>query len=361
MNKLKSGVIPSQEIRKLNYEKVIFSAENIYNDQVQPSSLDLRLSASAWRMRASFLPGENQKVEVRLREYAMQEIDLSNGFILEKGSVYLVRLQENLNLPKNIEAIANAKSSTGRLDLFTRLIADSSTEFDHVPKGYSGPLYAEICPQSFSVVARVGTRLNQIRFRYNKVLVNDAELAKIHLESNLLNTKPHINNGLSFSVNLKENMNEAIGYRAKPHTGLIDLDKRNYYHVDDFWDVLSPNKERVILDPGAFYILASRESVYIPADFAAEMAPYVTMIGEFRVHYAGFFDPGFGSQKTGGKGSKGVLEVRCHDTPFVLEHGQIVGRLIYERMAETPDLLYGSAIASNYQGQGLKLSKHFRQ
>ena len=258
-----------------------------------------------------------------------------------------------------MSAVANAKSSTGRLDLLTRTVTDGGTEFDRIPAGYHGPVYAEICPRSFSVLARAGDRLNQMRFRRGHAALTDRELVELNARTPLVDREPVIAGGLGFSVDLEPGGGIA-GWRAKPHTGLIDLSLLAHYDPAEFWEALSPKSGHIVLDPGAFYILVSREAVTIPPDHAAEMAPYLAMVGEFRVHYAGFFDPGFGWAESGGAGSRGVLEVRCHEAPFVLEHGQTVGRLVYERMSAVPDTLYGAGIASNYQGQGLKLSKHFR-
>ncbi|MEM6466027.1 MAG: 2'-deoxycytidine 5'-triphosphate deaminase, partial [Pseudomonadota bacterium] len=279
--------------------------------------------------------------------------------VLERGCVYLVPLMESLDFPASLSAVANAKSSTGRLDLFTRLITDQGTEFDRIDAGYSGPLYAEISPRSFSVLARPGARLNQIRFRHGQALLSDEDLRQRHAAQKLVDGPAHIDGGLGFSVDLDRGPEAIVGYRAKPHTGLIDLDRLNHYPVAQFWEEMRAPEKRIILDPGAFYILVSREAVHIPPDCAAEMAPYVAMVGELRVHYAGFFDPGFGHVAAGGAGARGVLEVRCHEAPFALEHGQIVGRLVYEQMAERPAQLYGADLGSNYQGQSLKLSKHF--
>jgi dCTP deaminase len=290
----------------------------------------------------------------------MHRIDLGPGAVLEKGCVYLVPLAESLALPDDISAVANAKSSTGRLDLFTRLITDRGTEFDRIDAGYSGPLYAEISPRSFSVLVRPGMRLNQIRFRRGSAVLDDAALAALDTTESLVDGEAHIAGGLGFSVDLAPRGGGLVGYRAKPHTGLIDLDRIGHYDPADFWEPITDADGRIILDPGAFYILVSREAVHVPPDYAAEMAPYLAMVGEFRVHYAGFFDPGFGHAAAGGSGARGVLEVRCHEAPFALDHGQIVGRLVYERMSERPDRLYGQDMKSNYQGQGLKLSKHFR-
>ena len=356
-----TGVLPSQQIRAMIAAGEIAAATPVAPGQIQPASLDLRLGTRALRVRASFLAGHGRRVSDRLTDFAMHEIDLTAGAVLEKGCVYLVPLMEELALPPGVQAVANAKSSTGRLDLLTRTITDGGTEFDRIPPGYHGPLWAEICPRSFSVLVRPGMRLNQIRFRAGQAMLSDDDLTRLHAVEPLVNGPAHIENGLGFSVDLSPRAGGLVGYRAKPHTGVIDLDRIGHYAPRDFWEDIRTDEGRIILDPGAFYILVSREAVTIPPDHAAEMAPYLAMVGEFRVHYAGFFDPGFGHAAAGGAGSRGVLEVRCHEAPFVLEDGQVVGRLVYERMAAVPDQLYGAGLASNYQGQGLKLSKHFRE
>jgi len=355
-----TGVLASQQIIAMCENGEIIPQAPLAPTQVQPASLDLRLGSVAYRIRASFLAGKGRKVADRLHAFEMHRVDLSNGAVLEKGCVYLVPLQETLALPPHVQAVANAKSSTGRLDLLTRVITDGGVEFDRISAGYHGPLYAEICPRSFSVLVRPGMRLNQIRFRQGQAVLNDAELRALHSSDTLVNGEALIQDGLGFSVDLNPGAGSLVGYRAKPHTGVIDLDRIGAYEPRDFWEEVHSSDGQIILDPGAFYILVSREAVHIPPAYAAEMAPYLAMVGEFRVHYAGFFDPGFGHHAAGGAGSRGVLEVRCHEAPFVLEHGQVVGRLVYERMAELPQQLYGSGIASNYQGQGLKLSKHFK-
>ncbi|MCR8547115.1 2'-deoxycytidine 5'-triphosphate deaminase [Salipiger sp. P9] len=356
-----TGVLASQQIEALIASGAILPAAPPAPGQIQPASLDLRLGTEAIRVRASFLAGAGRSVADRLAEFEMHRVDLTRGAVLEKGCVYVVPLMERLALPEGLTAVANAKSSTGRLDLLTRTITDGGTEFDRVSDGYAGPLYAEICPRSFSVLARTGMRLNQIRFRHGQSVLSDAELSALHAAETLVTGGPAvIGQGLGFSVDLRPQTGTLVGWRAKPHTGVIDLDKIGHYDPAEFWDPLHSDRGQLILDPDAFYILVSREAVHIPPAYAAEMAPYIAMVGEFRVHYAGFFDPGFGHAGAGGTGSRGVLEVRCHEAPFVLEHGQVVGRLVYERMEALPAQLYGAGIASNYQGQGLKLSKHFR-
>jgi dCTP deaminase len=354
------GVLPDSAIRSLVGTASIAAETPVGDDQIQPASLDLRLGSTAYRVRASFLAGADHRVADRLAEFEMHRIDLSDGAVLERGCVYLVPLMERLALPPDIAATANAKSSTGRLDLLTRTVTDGGVEFDRITQGYNGPLYAEICPRSFSVLVRPGMRLNQIRFRRGLTMLDDQTLARVHGETPLVDGTAAIDGGLGFSVDLSPREGQRVGWRAKPHSGVIDLARIGHYDAAEFWEDLHTDRGRIILDPGAFYILVSREAVTVPPGFAAEMAPYLAMVGEFRVHYAGFFDPGFGWGPAGGAGSRGVLEVRCHEAPFALEHGQGVGRLVYERMAAPPDRLYGAGLASNYQGQGLKLSKHFR-
>ncbi len=350
------GVLPDHTIKTMIADGSITATQSVPEDQIQPASLDLRLGSKAYRVRASFLTGTDHTVADRLPQFTMHEMDLTPGAVLEKGCVYVIPLMEGLALPSDITAVCNAKSSTGRVDCLTRVIADNGIEFDRIPAGYSGPLYAEICPRSFSVKIEPGLRLNQIRFRRGHAILSDEALAARHAATPLVDQTPLIDDGLGFSVDLDPKDGRLVGYRAKPHTGVVDLTQIGTHQVADFWEELHSAERRIILDPGAFYILVSREAVTIPSDCAAEMAPYLAMVGEFRVHYAGFFDPGFGV----GTPARGVLEVRCYEAPFVLEHGQTVGRLVYEKMAETPSKLYGSDIASNYQGQGLTLSKHFR-
>ncbi len=357
---MQPGVLCDRQISALFSDGFIQAVTTRDADQIQPASLDLRLGSIAYRIRASFLAGAHKSISERLPDFEMHRMDLTAGAVLEKGCVYLIPLIESLKLPPHLSAAANAKSSTGRLDLLTRLITDGGTEFDRIPPGYSGPLYAEICPRSFSVLVRFGMRLNQIRFRNGHTTLEDEALAALHERDPLVNGSAVIDNGLGFSVDLKPSQGTLVGYRAKPHTSLIDLSRIGHYPPADFWEEVHTQNGQIILDPGAFYILVSREAVTIPPDYAAEMAPFLAMVGEFRVHYAGFFDPGFGHAEANGSGSRGVLEVRCHEAPFVLEHGQSVGRLVYERMSKRPQKLYGADLKSNYQGQGLKLSKHFR-
>ena len=367
----KSGLLPRQRLRALIHHRGLVQASpGIDESQFQPASLDLRLGGKAYRVRASFLPGRNKTVEQQLDELKYDEINIENGAVLEKGCVYVVELLEHLNLPESISGLANPKSSTGRLDIFTRLIADRSDVFDSVHGKYEGKIYAEISPCSFSIRVRKGSRLNQIRFRRRhpsqnenrKFSLGDRELLKRHNEQPLVDGEIQLRNGLILSVDLTgENNSELIGYRAQRYSGVVDVDEVGKYDWRDFWEPMQVRQDKkLILDPHQFYILASRERVQIPPDLAAEMVPIDPMMGEFRVHYAGFFDPGFGATPDGHPGARAVLEVRSHEVPFVLEHGQAVGRLDYEPLAEPPDVLYGQIATSNYQGQGLKLSKHFR-
>lgn len=365
-----AGVLPSQHIARLIESGSIAAASSdapITHAQIQPASLDLRLGPVAYRVRASFLPGAQSSVAERLEDFAMHKVDLTQGAALETGCVYVAPLLERLSLPGDVSGVANAKSSTGRLDLFTRLITDRGVEFDRVEAGYDGPLYAEISPRTFSVLARTGDRLNQIRLRRGEAAFAASEIARFQAERDLVAGAAPFQEGVSFSVDLESRGDGPVGYRARRNSAIIDLAKLDHYDPAEFWDPLRPYRLGsggalgVILDPGAFYILVSRESVKVPPDMAAEMTPYLAVVGEFRVHYAGFFDPGFGCEDTGGAGARGVLEVRCHEAPFALEHGQTVGALVYEPMLEPPQILYGQGIGSNYQAQGLRLSKHFRR
>jgi dCTP deaminase len=355
-----AGILPAHQIAALADGGHIRIARPFDADQVQPASLDLRLGSIAYRVRASFLPGPELTVAARLSTLTLHEFDISAGAVLETGCVYIVPLIESLALPKDVSASANPKSSTGRLDIFTRVIADRAREFDTVPAGYEGPLYLEVSPRTFPIVARAGSRLSQIRFRRGEARLDDAALRALHKATPLIDGTPNIASGLALSIDL-EGQGGFVGYRAKRHTGVVDVDKRAALDVLDYWEPIARHGRReIVLDPDQFYILVSREAVHIPPDHAAEMMPYDPLVGEFRVHYAGFFDPGFGHSEAGGAGSRAVLEVRSHEIPFILEHGQIVGRLVYERMAERPKMLYGQSLGSNYQGQGLKLSKHFK-
>ncbi len=369
----RTGILPSQSLRALIDSGEIKAAPDIEPDQIQPASLDLRLGKVAYRIRASFLPGPNATVREKLAELKFHEIDLTRGAVLEAGCVYLVPLIEQLDLRATIAAFANPKSSIGRIDVFTRLIADRQNSFDAVEEGYSGPLFAEICPRTFSIKVRYGSRLSQIRFlrRIGQQLnaderpgrVRDRALREIHSSVPLVEGEAAIREGLNLRVSLTPAQSSGlVGYRARRYAGVVDVDEIGGYEVAQFWEEVRPGSDRrLVLDPHEFYILASKESVSVPPAYVAEMAPFDPLIGEYRVHYAGFFDPGFGYVEGGAPAAKAVLEVRSLDIPFILEDGQIVGRLVYDRLTEIPDQLYGERIGSHYQAQGLKLSKHFKQ
>ncbi len=342
---LKNGILPQQDIAKLIEAGVIRGCEMETNradtkmpPQIQPASLDLCLGHIAYRLKASFLPGTDQTVAQALKDVTVHEINLKEGAVLETGCVYLVPLREGLSLVDDLTALANPKSSTGRLDVFTRVICDGCNEFDAIPSGYSGPLFVEIAPRTFPILVKPGQRLVQMRFRKGKLNPVNTQMVSIDLKG------------------AKENA--IIGYRARRHAGLVDISAISSHKALDYWEPLRAPQGQLILDPEEFYILASQESVSIPEDQAAEMAPIAPEIGEFRAHYAGFFDPGFGVAAAGGAGSRAVLEVRGRDVPFLLRHGQAVARLVFEPMAQRPERLYG-AKGSNYQAQGLRLSKHF--
>ncbi len=360
-----TGILPSQEIRKLIRNHEIVAAQEVSEEQIKPASIDLRLGSAAYRVRASFLPGAQSKVSDKIDALGMHEVDLGPGAVLEKGCVYIVPLMESLKLRKRTSAIANPKSSTGRLDVFTRLITDQAVSFDRVKSAYKGPLYAEISPRAFSIVVRQGMRLNQLRLRRGHPLASDTAMRRLHEEVPLVDVKPgqeNISRGLAITVDLLGGSSDLVGYKARVHTGLIDLDKIGHYDPMEFWEPVRAAKNgEIILNPGDFYILASKEAVTVPPDHAAEMVAYDTLVGEFRVHYAGFFDPGFGYSETGDAASRAVLEVRSHEVPFMIEDGQVVGRLLYERLTGVPDKIYGAKIGSNYQRQGLALGKQFKR
>ncbi len=358
-----AGLLARQRIVALVHTGAVSAAVPIEPTQLQPASLDLRLGGEAYRVRASFLPGQGAGVLERLKSLNPEKVSLAgDGAVLEKGIVYIAPLIERLALPVGVSGAANPKSSTGRLDIFTRLIVDGSDAFDAVPQRYAGPLWAEISPRSFSVRVREGTRLNQLRFREGGALVLDADALRARHEAVALVDRPlALRDGLIVHVGLAGEPGEIVGYRAIKNSDVIDVDRVAGYAAADFWEpILARADRRLVLDPDEFYILASREKMQIPADLAAEMAPIDPAIGEFRVHYAGFFDPGFGQGADGRPAARAVLEVRSRDVPFLLEDGQPVGRLVFEDLADAADELYGAGKTSNYQHQGLKLSKHFR-
>jgi dCTP deaminase len=339
----RDGILNDAEIAALVGEGLIKPERPLDKDQVQPASLDLRLSGKAYRLRASFLPGRGVRVAERLKDsrLVMHAVDLEAGAVLETGCVYLAPLQESLALTPEYSGRGNPKSSTGRIDVFTRVISDGAAAFDDVEAGYKGPLYAEICPRTFSILARAGDRLGQLRLRRGRKPTLTAADEKI------------------VSVDLGDRFDGISGFRARRFSGVIDISKEAGHDPADYWEPLSVKGGGLVLDPGEFYILASKEPVWIPPGKAAEMAPIATEIGEFRAHYAGFFDPGFGDEETGGVGSRAVLEVRGRDVPFLLQDGQGAAKLVFEPLSARPVRLYG-AEGSHYQSQELQLSKHFK-
>lgn len=364
------GILPLQIIRKLIESRSIHSSEKIDGAQVQPASIDLRLGPVAYRVAASFLPGSRSNVEARIKQFNMAEVDLTKLAIFERGCVYIVPLLEELALPKNVAAKANPKSTTGRLDIFTRLIIDYGTEFERVPHGYAGKLYAEIVPRTFSVGVRAGMKLNQLRFIRGKERDSDAMLADLDKQEGLVYkdgedtaAQAHIRQGLWITVDLAgEGADSVVAYKARKNAPVIHLDRIGYYDPDDFWEPIRSRADKgLILDQDDFYLLASKEKIRVPPTVAAEMVPFDASVGEFRIHYAGFFDPGFGYGTSDILGTKAVLEVRAHEVPILMEHEQMVGRLIYSQLVAEPEMVYGAAMGSSYQQQGLALSKQFKQ
>jgi len=377
------GILPDKHLKHLIRDGAISADTPIDNRQIQPASLDLRLGTKAYRLLSSFLP-ERSDIRTRLRvsdlyqsDLVMYEMDLTQGAILEKGHVYLVPLQENLALPNTIRGRTNPKSSTGRLDVFTRVITDLNVGFDEIRPGYQGPLYLEIVPRSFTIRVQTGLALNQLRLVSGRPTVSDSQLKTLHQSTRLLHhngdhasgdrsvaTKDvRINQGLFLRIDLHgaDGPGEIIGFRAKKNSHVIDLSKIGYYSAFDYWEPLYRHANgTLLLEPEEFYILASKERINVPAGYAAEMVAYEAACGELRTHYAGFFDPGFGASSSPRKGTQVVLEVRPHDVPFLIHDGQTFFKVLYEKMLEAPDEIYGSTIGSNYHQQSLTLSKHFK-
>ena len=370
LNKLCDGVFSSQILESLISQGLLKSDEPIEAGQIQPASMDLRLGDKAYRVRAGFLPGEGNTVMSRMEELKMHEVDISESGVLEKGAMYIIPLMESLDLPTDIHGLASPKSTTGRLDILTRLICDDGTSFDQVPEGYTGRLYIEVSPITFSIIVHKGDKLNQLRLRKGHSVLTDAELVKLDQETSLVYNNdgqvesPMFCEGVWLSVDLDgKNGNEIVGYRARKNAPLVDLQKIAHYDIEEFWEpIYKPSSGKLILNPEDFYILASRECLRVPAQYSAEMMAYETQAGELRVHYAGFFDPGFGCDAggEGGFGTTGVLEIRSHDVPFVLEHGQRICRMVYEKLSAVPEKIYSQNIGSNYAGQTLKLAKQFK-
>jgi dCTP deaminase len=365
------GILPSQEILHFVQTGIIRSSREIQEDQIQPASIDLRLSREAYRVRASFLPGRSSTLLTKATDKGLLtgKMDLSEPTLLEPGVIYIIPLMESLALPSDVYGIANPKSTTGRLDIFTRLITEHGDEFERVRRGYHGALYVEVISQSFPIIVQAGMTLNQLRFGRGKFIVaGDSKLKQLDQDALLIDADESggrfdIDRGLRITVDLAGNGSDIVGYQAAPFSPPIDLGKVNYYDVADFWQPIYKNdKRQYILKPGEFYILASKQRIRVPSDLAAEMLPYDLATQEFRVHYAGFFDPGFGYGRDGEiPGTKAVLEVRANEMPILLEDDQFVGRLNYYNMSAKPSKVYGGAIGSNYQQQGLALAKQFRR
>jgi dCTP deaminase len=364
------GVLPAQRLREaIAQEWIVAGAWRIPKESVQPASVDLRLGERAWALRCSFLPDSDSTVEQKIEDLAFEEVDLRDGATLERDRPYLVPLIEELRLPEQIRAKANPKSSTGRLDVFTRVLTDRNHRFDEIAAGYHGKLYLEVVPRTFAIRVQTGLALNQVRLADGDGRLADHELLALHErlpllfreEQPLAQSSLSLGDGLFLSLDASGGTDSTVGYRAKKNSLPIDLTKVGALRWQDYWEPVHPEaKQRIVLEPEVFYLLLSAEGVRIPPSFAAEMLAYDPTAGELRTHYAGFFDPGFGFSRTGEPGgSRAALEVRARDVSFMVEHGQPVCKLAFERMVEEPDVLYGSDVGSNYQGQQTMLSKHF--
>jgi len=374
MTKNASGVLPYQQLMDFIEQKLITASNPFEEDQVQPASIDLRLGKKAYKVAASFLPGAKTTVRQKIDELTTYELDLTQPTVLETGHIYIVELMERITLPPTYYGKANPKSTTGRLDIFTRLITDYCTEYEFIDTEYSGPLYVEIVPIHFSVIVQTGAKLNQLRIIHGTATSSDVDISPTELKNvdkldHLVyvgtegrHAKANVFEGLVLSIDIKgQDPGDVIGYRARKNPHPIDLAKRDHYNPDDYWEKLTNERKSLVLHPGEFYILATKEKVRIPPDFAGRLVEMDPSYGEFRVHYAGFFDPGFGYGKNDVMGTRAVLEVRCHEVPFQLEDGQVIGRLKYERLTERPTKIYGVDIGSSYQRQDVALSKQFKK
>jgi dCTP deaminase len=364
-----SGVLPAQGLREAVVAGWIQSGHTIPRANIQPASIDLRLGPTAYALRCSFLPAPGVSVMERASDLTLEELDIRDGATLERERPYLIPLAEQLALPEEIYGKANPKSSTGRLDVFTRVITDGHNRFDEIRAGYHGQLYLEVVPRSFAVKVRELLSLNQLRLATGPARVTDAQLPGVHAATPLLfdGERPvepgelAISDGLFLSVDLTSRRRRPVGYRAKKNSQRVDLSQIGVYDWREFWEpVYAERGERLVLEPEVFYLLLSAEGVCVPPGYAAEMMAYDPTAGELRTHYAGFFDPGFGFDAAGRRfGSQAALEVRARDVPFMVEHRQPICKLAFERMIEEPDTLYGDAAGSHYQGQETMLSKHF--
>jgi dCTP deaminase len=372
----KSGYLTNQSIELACHEGMIHSRVSLLASQFQPVSLDLRLGSHAYRIQSSFLP-ENDTVDTKLNEVKLYKIDLRDGGILEKGAIYLIPLLEELAFPEKFQGRTNPKSSTGRLDMFTRVIVDHGHRFDEIPNGYRGKMYLEVIPRSFPVRVREGLRLNQLRIFQGDPHLSDVQLKNHYKKTPILFgdggrpvgvEKVKVDNGLFISLDLAgARKDRIVAYKAKTNSSVIDVSLNRHYHPMDFWEPITLTQirnKRLILEPESFYIMMSKEKICIWPHLLAEMVAYEPNSGELRTHYAGFFDPGFGWH--GGKtlknqGTSAVMEVRPHDVPFMVEDGQTFCRLKFESVIEKPTKVYGKKIKSNYHSQGLALSKYFKE
>ncbi len=350
------GALVYQDYLKLIKKNYIIN-ETIDQNQIQPASLDLSLSEECYEIKHSFL-SHKTTVRRKLKDLIIKKINLNKEFIFKKDKTYIVKLNESLNLKNNIFGHCNPKSSTGRLDIFCRTIVDFAEEYEKIPNNYQGEIFLEITSRSFDVAFKKGNCLNQLRLIMgNQYYLSDEQLKKIKTKLKITNFKKNtlkINNGVKISVDLSNS--KTIAYVAKNNTPVLKFSKIKSHKINDFWKAIKNIDNSLLIEKNKFYILKSKEKVIIPDNLAGEMIPYDTGIGDFRAHYAGFFDPGFGMPN----GTYAVLEVKTNEIPFLLEDGQTIARIKYEKLNKNSNIVYGKDIKSNYQNQGLKLSKHFK-
>lgn len=358
-----NGILTHAQIDGLLRDGHVAAAVPVVEEQRQPASLDLRLGTEALAIRAGFLP--RGSVEEHVQSLVVDRVSLREGAVLRRNQVYLVKLLEDLALPRHVSARANPRSSTGRIDVFTRTVVDGHDRFDDIPSGYEGPLWLEVVPRSFDVRVTTGQRLNQIRFFVGDPLLTADELEeRLERDQLVAEGTPSDRSGASLLLGLSlipDEPGAPIGWRARDDAPVLDLAAVGGHPASEFFAPVHTSRDgTLILKPEGFYILASSERVRVPADLAAEMLPYDVGMGELRTNYAGFFDSGFGWGEMSPNGSRAVLEVRPHDVPFRVEHRQPIFRLQYSRTVEPCRSLYGQT-GSAYQNQGLRLARYFHE
>ena len=341
------------------------------DDQIQMASIDLSLKGPVYGMRASGLPRRGETVRSRIDASAKTGYTFNltgEDKLLSRRQTYIIPLNEGLKLPPGFAARFSPKSSTGRVDVLARILADGIPHFDSVPaEGYRGPLYLEVTPLSCDILLRSGQSLMQMRLRQGDSLVSANDLVTLQAEKGIVwgkDGKPIApeklslaEHGLYMHVDLDRDI---VGFMARdPILAELSFAKSDFYDPYDFWEPITrPKGGSIVLNPGRFYLLATKERVKVPSNICGDIAAYDASTGEFRTHYAGFFDPGFGGSKPEERGTVGVMEVRGREIPFELQDNQPVCRMDFQWLDEVPNRLYGAG--NNYTGEQPSLGKFFR-